>query len=79
MIIQPEWRTRKVNRCFYESEARKIAALNEIFGEVELTAAEIRTLVGLAEWEESTVANLLAAIRKVTATQAKRLEQPHRP
>lgn len=71
--------TRNVNQCFYESEARKIAALNEIFGEVELTAAEIRTLVWLAGWEESTVANLLAAIRKVTAAQAKRLEQSHRP
>lgn len=79
MIIQPEWGTRNVNRCFYESEARKIAALNEIFGEVELTAAEIRTLVWLTGWEESTVANLLAAIRKVTTAQAKRLEQPHRP
>lgn len=79
MIIQPEWGTRNVNRCFYESEARKIAALNEIFGEVELTAAEIRTLVWLAGWEESTVANLPAAIRKVTAAQAKRLKQPHRP
>ena len=56
MIVQPEWGTRNVNRFFYESEARKIAALNEIFGEVELTTAEMRTLVWLAGWEESTVA-----------------------
>ena len=79
MIIQPEWGTRNVNRCFYESEARKIAALNEIFREVELTVAEMRTLVWLAGWEESTVANVLSAIRKVTAEETKRLEQPHRP
>lgn len=79
IIIQPEWGTRNVNRCFYESEARKIAALNEIFGEVELTVAEMRTLVWLGGWEESTVANLLSAIRKVTVEETKRLEQPHRP
>ena len=55
MIIQPEWGTRNVNKYFYESEARRIAALNEIFGDVELlTAAEMRTLVWLAGWEECT-------------------------
>ena len=37
MIIQPEWGIRNVNKYFYESEARRIADLNEIFGEVELT------------------------------------------
>ena len=37
MIIQPEWGTRNVNKYFYESEARRIAALNETFGDVELT------------------------------------------
>lgn len=31
------------------------------------------------EWEESTVTNLLLAIRKVTSAETKRLEQPHRP
>ena len=39
-IIQPEWGTRNVNNFFYESEAWRIAVLNEIFGEMELTAAE---------------------------------------
>ena len=39
MIIQPEWGTRNVNN-FYESEAWRIAALNETFEEMELTAAE---------------------------------------
>ncbi|WP_270487749.1 MULTISPECIES: hypothetical protein [Clostridium] len=32
MIRQPEWGTRNVNKYFYESEARRIAELNEIFG-----------------------------------------------
>ena len=50
MIIQPEWGTRNVNKYLYESEARRIAALNEIFGDVELTVAEMRTLVWLAGW-----------------------------
>ena len=48
MIKQPEWRARNVNKYFYESEARKIAGLNEIFGEVGLTADEERILIGLA-------------------------------
>lgn len=45
MIRQLEWGPRNVNKYFYESEARRIAAFNEIFGDVELTAAEMRTLV----------------------------------
>ena len=45
MIRQPEWGTRNVNKYFYESEAWRIAVLNEIFGDVELTAAEMRALV----------------------------------
>ena len=64
MIIQPEWGTRNVNKYFYENEARRIAAFNEIFGDVELTAAEMRTLVWLCGWEECTVENVLSAIRK---------------
>lgn len=44
MIIQPEWRTHNVNQCFYESKDRRIAALNEVFGDVELTAAETKRL-----------------------------------
>lgn len=79
MIIQPEWGTQNVNKYFYEREARMIAALNEIFGGVELTAAEMRTLVWLAGWEECTVKNLLSAIRKAMAAEAKRREQPPRP
>lgn len=79
MIIQPEWGTRNVNKYFYESEARMIAALNEIFGDVELTAAEMWTLIWLCGWEECTVENVFSAIRKAMAAEAKRREQPPRP
>lgn len=79
MIIQPEWGTRNVNKYFYESEARRIAALNEIFGDVELAAAEMRTLVWLAGWDEYTIENVLSAIRKAVAAEAERREQPLRP
>ena len=47
MIKQPEWGTQNVNKYFYESEARRIADLNEIFGEVGLTADEERILIWL--------------------------------
>ena len=49
MIRQPEWGTRNVNKYFYESEARRIAELNEIFGDIELTEAEMRMLIWLAD------------------------------
>lgn len=74
MIIQPEWGTRNVNKYFYESEARRVAELNEIFGEVELTVDEERTLIWLAGWAEYTIENVLSAIRKAMAVEAKRLE-----
>lgn len=76
MIIQPERGTRNINEKFYEMETRQIAMFNEIFGEVELTKGEMRTLVWLAGWEESTVANVVSAIRKAIAAEAGRQEQP---
>ena len=79
MIIQPEWGTRNVNKYFYETEAQRIAALNEIFGDVELTAAEMRTLIWLAGWDEYTIENVLSAIRKAIAAEVKRRQQPPRP
>ena len=75
MIRQPEWGTRNVNKYFYESEARRIAELNEIFGDIELTEVEMRTLIWLAGWAEYTIENVLSAIRKAMA-EAKRREQP---
>lgn len=68
-----------MNKYFCESEAWRIAALNEIFGDIELTEAEIRTLIWLAGWDEYTIENVLSAIRKAMAAEAKRREQPHRP
>ena len=64
-----------MNKYFYESEARRIAELNEIFGDIELTEAEMRTLIWLAGWDEYTIENVLSAIRKAMA-EAKRREQP---
>ena len=79
MIIQPEWGTRNVNKYFYESEARRIADLNEIFGEVELTDDEQRILIWLAGWDEYTKENVLSAIRTAIAAEVKRRQQPPRP
>ena len=72
MIRQPEWGTRNVNKYFYESEARRIAELNEIFGDIELTEAEMRMLIWLAGWDEYTIENVLSAIRKAIAAEVKR-------
>ena len=44
-----------MNKYFYENEARRIMALNEIFGNVKLTEEENRILVWLAGWDEHTV------------------------
>ena len=75
MIIQPERGTRNVNEKFYEMETRQIAMLNEIFGEVELEKGEMRTLVWLAGWEESTVENVASAIRNAIAAEQRRMKQ----
>lgn len=64
MIKQPERGSRNVNDLFYEHEGEQISLLNEIFGDVELSIGEMRTLVWLAGWEESTVRNVVSAIRK---------------
>ena len=76
MIRQPEWGTRNVNKYFYESEARRIAELNEIFGDIELTEAEMWTLIWLAGWDEYTIENVLSAIRKDIAAEVKRRQAP---
>ena len=76
MIRQPEWGSRNVNKYFYESEARRIAELNEIFGDIELTEAEMRMLIWLAGWDEYTIENVLSAIRKAIAAEVKRRQAP---
>ena len=53
--------------------------LNEIFGNVELSEAEMQTLIWLAGWAENTVENVVSAIRKAMTADAKRWELPPRP
>ena len=65
-----------MNKYFYESEARRIAELNEIFGDIELTEAEMWTLIWLAGWDEYTIENVLSAIRKAIAAEVKAATAP---
>ena len=79
MIVQPDRKSRNETELFYENEARRIAMLNKIFGEVELSEAEMQTLIWLAGWAENTVENVVSAIRKTITADTKRQEQPPRP
>lgn len=72
MILQPEWGSRNVTSAFYEFEAEQISRLNEVFGNVELNEREMRSLVWIAGGEESTVNNLLSAIRKVLSVKERK-------
>ena len=74
MIVQPDRKNRNETELFYENEIRRIAMLNEIFGNVELSEEEMQTLIWLAGWAENTVANVVPAIRKAIAAEARRLE-----
>lgn len=76
MIIQPERGTRGENEFFYKKEARIIAALNEIFGDVNLTEAEKQTLIWLAKWEDSTVLSVISAVQKAIDQKAKQRKRP---
>ena len=67
-----------MNKYFYESEARRIAELNEIFGDIELTEAEMRTLIWLAGWDEYTI-EMYLGYPKAIAAEVKRRQQPPRP
>ena len=79
MIVQPGRKSRNETELFYENETRRIAMLNEIFGNVELSEAEMQTLIWLAGWAENTVENVVSAIRKAMTADAKRRELPPRP
>ena len=79
MIIQPDRKSGNETELLYENEARRIAMLNEIFGNVELSEVEMQTLIWLAGWAENTVENVVPAIRKAMTTDAKRRELPSRP
>ena len=79
MIIQPDREKWNANDIRYKNEAQRIAVLNEIFGDVVLSTEEIRTMVWLAGWEDSTVENVVSAIRKAMASDVRRRELPLRP
>ncbi|MBT9647131.1 DNA ligase [Roseburia inulinivorans] len=46
---------------------------------MELTEAEMRTLIWLAGWDEYMIENVFSAIRKAIAAEVKRRQQPPRP
>ena len=79
MIVQPDRKDRNETELFYENEARRITMLNEIFENVELSEAEMQTLIWLAGWAENTVENVVSAIRKAMTADAKRRELPPHP
>ena len=64
MIKQPDFKSRNVNRYFYESEAKWIAEINELVGDIELTKAEEIVLIWLAGWDDSTIRNILSVMKK---------------
>lgn len=42
-----------------------INLLNDLFGNIELSPEEERTLIWLSTWEKSTVKNIISAIKKL--------------
>lgn len=65
MIIQPKREMRNVNDSFFQQhEAQKIAELNDVFGNVELTNNEEKVLIWLAGLDDYTVDNLVSAVKK---------------
>ena len=79
MIIQPDREKWSANDIRYKNEARRIADAALDCGDVELSTEEMRTMVWLAGWEESTVENVVSAIRKAMAADVRRRELPLRP
>ena len=65
MIKQLDFESRNVTRCFYESEAKWIAEINKLVGDIELTKAEEIVLIWLAGWDDSTIRNILSVMKKI--------------
>ena len=78
MIEQPKRGTRNVNDDFCKYETEQIDRLNEVFADVELTKGEMQTLVWLAGWEESTVQNVVSAIRKAMDMEKENYQETER-
>lgn len=70
MIKQPAYGSRNVNDYFYESERKRIAKMNKVIGNIELTKGEEQTFIWLAGWEESTVDHILSVIEKAARKRA---------
>lgn len=70
MIKQPAHGSRNVNDYFYESERKRIAKMNKVIGNIELTKGEERTFIWLAGWEESTIDHILSVIEKAARKRA---------
>ena len=73
MIQQPKYGSRNVNDAYYKFEARMLEKMNAMFGDVELTKSEEKTLIWLAGWEGSTVDNILSVIEKAARKRADEL------
>ena len=71
MIKQPDFESRNVNRYFYESEAKWIAEINELVGDIELTKAEEIVLIWIAGWDDSTIRNILSVMKKLKLSENK--------
>lgn len=71
MIKQPKFEAGNENIYFYKSQKKYIAMLNEVFGDVELSEEETRTLIWLTNWDTSTVKNIVSAIKKAIAAAVK--------
>lgn len=71
MIRQPGIGTRNVNDVFYKHESQRIAKLNEIFGNVDLTDAEERVLIWLAGYDNWTIDNVVSAVKKAVNVNTK--------
>ncbi len=71
MIKEPDFESRNVNRYFYESEAKWIAEINELVGDIELTKAEEIVLIWLAGWDDSTIRNILSVMKKLKTAESR--------
>lgn len=48
-----------------EMAEKNIDLLNKVFGDVELTKEEEYSLLWLADWETSTIKNIISAFKKI--------------
>ena len=71
MIKQPDFESRNVNQYFYENEAKWIAEINELVGDIELTKAEEIVMIWLAGWDDNTIRDILSVMKKLKTAENK--------